>query len=89
VSVWWSVGLSAIAITNSWLIGNRWTPAWIIAALYQCLWATYAVATAQWGFVASAIIFGTMSVRNYRKWKRLDREEAARDDVQQRVRDRV
>jgi hypothetical protein len=76
VGVWWSVALAGGAVVISWLIGNRWTPAWLLSLGFQGLWAVYAVATQQWGFVASAVVFGTMNVRNYRKWRQLDREAA-------------
>ncbi len=89
MSVWWSIVLSAVAIGTSWLVGNRWTPAWLIAAVSQALWVAYAVLTQQWGFVASAVVFGALNLRNYLKWKQLDREEAARADANGRVQERV
>lgn len=78
MSVWWSIGLSVIAVGVQWLIGNRWTPAWLLAVGAQGLWAVYAVWTRQWGFIGSAVVFGALNVRNYRKWRQLDREEGTR-----------
>lgn len=75
---WWSISLAVIAVGLSWLVGNRWTPVWLLALGSQLLWITYAVITRQWGFVGSSVVFGVMNVRNYRKWRQLDREEAAR-----------
>jgi hypothetical protein len=75
VSVWWSVGLAASAIVITWLLGNRWTPAWLLAVGLQLLWVAYALATRQWGFLASAAVFSVLNARNYRKWRQLDREE--------------
>lgn len=89
MSVWWSVSLSAIAVVTSWLIGNRWTPAWLVGVAAQVVWVVYAVMTQQWGFIGSAVIFGVMNMRNYLKWKQLDREEITHVHNSGCVRERV
>lgn len=80
MSVWWSIALTTAAVCNAWLLGNRWTPAWLLSLASQGVWLIYAVVSEQWGFAVSAVVFGVLNVRNYRKWRQLDREETARSE---------
>lgn len=79
VSVWWSVGLSTLAICVTWLVGSKKSAGWLLATGVQALWITYAVATRQWGFLASAVVFGILNTRNYVKWRR---DELAAGDLE-------
>lgn len=38
---------------------------WLVGLVWEVLWAIYGVATQQWGFVASAGIFGIVFLGNY------------------------
>lgn len=76
MSVWWSVALTATSLVTSLLIGNKLKIGWILGVAMQVLWLVYAVATRQWGFVASALAFGFMNTRNYLKWRGDERRVA-------------
>lgn len=74
MSVWWSVGLAGVALVMSWMLGNRQRSAFLLGVAAQLVWCVYAVASTQWGFLASAVTFAVMNFRNWRKWKQLDDE---------------
>lgn len=78
MSVWWSVGLAATSLGTSWLIGNHRKVGWLLGVYLQVGWLVYAVVTTQWGFIASALAFGFMNVRNYLKWRNDERVALAR-----------
>jgi nicotinamide riboside transporter PnuC len=66
----WSWILAAIGITGIWLAGSRRTIGWTIGVAAQLLWIAYAIATHQWGFIASALAYGFVYARNWAKWRR-------------------
>jgi len=70
--VWWSVGLSASSLASTWLIGNKRKSGWLLGVAQQLGWLTYALVSAQWGFLISVAVFTTMNAWNYTKWKRDD-----------------
>lgn len=70
MSQWWSWSLAAIGVTGLYLAGNRRVLGWVIGFAVQGLWIVYAVATRQWGFIASAIAFGCVNARNWVRWQR-------------------
>lgn len=67
---WWSWLLASVGLTGLWLAGSKRATGWAIGIGVQVLWIAYAVATGQWGFIASALAFGAVNVRNLIKWKR-------------------
>lgn len=79
---WWSVVLTALALTSTVLIGNKRTIGWAIASTSQILWVAYAMVTEQWAFIISAVLFGIMNARNYRRWRR-DERRVARERVEE------
>lgn len=74
---YWSWLLAAIGVTGLWLAGSHRLIGWQIGLGVQTLWITYAIITQQWGFIASALAFGTVNLRNLIKWKR---EHESRND---------
>jgi len=76
IAWWWSWLLMIIGITGLWLAGNRKTIGWMIGVGAQVPWVAYALATSQWGFLVSALVYGTVYARNMIKWKRQQKEEA-------------
>ena len=73
---WWSWLLAAVGITGSLLAGNQRKVGWAIGFGTQGLWLAYAVATAQWGFLATAAAYAAVCARNWLRWRR---EESARE----------
>lgn len=58
----WSWLLAAVGIGGIFLAGKprlAWA-GWTVGLTAQALWITYAVATGQWGFIASALGYATV-----------------------------
>ncbi len=70
MSVWWSWVLTVVGVTGLWFAGRRKAYGWAIGLGAQLLWIVYAVVTRQWGFIASAFIYGAVYARNYATWRR-------------------
>lgn len=68
----WSCLLTAIGITGWFLVGRKNWRGWAISLGAQVLWITYAIVTAQWGFLASAVLYGSVAAKNLRSWYRAD-----------------
>lgn len=68
----WSVVLALIGLIGTYLTGRYNSWGWFLGLFAQVLWATYAVTTAQYGFLLSAAAFGTIYWRNWRAWRRKD-----------------
>lgn len=62
ISVWWSVGLTVLGGLG-WLLVTveRRLAGFLVGLSAQAAWATYAVVTAQWGFIGSAALFGAIN----------------------------
>lgn len=60
----WSVGLAAIGIAGLWLAGSQRRAGWALGLAAQALWVVYALTTAQYGFLLSAVAYGTVYARN-------------------------
>jgi len=80
---YWSWFLAAIGVTGLWLAGSHRLLGWQIGIGVQILWITYAIATRQWGFIASALAFGAVNLRNLMKWER-ERKERTKTDGETR-----
>ncbi|HEY0771767.1 MAG TPA: hypothetical protein VGD31_15685 [Sphingobacteriaceae bacterium] len=68
MSQWWSWLLAAIGIFGLYLAGKRNLYGWVIGIGVQVLWIAYAIATRQWGFIASALAYAAVNLRNYIRW---------------------
>lgn len=67
---WWSWLLTAVGVTGLYFAGRRRALGWAIGIAAQGLWITYALATRQYGFLASALAYGWVYVKNFRAWRR-------------------
>jgi uncharacterized membrane protein (UPF0136 family) len=65
---WWSWLLTAVGIVGLYAAGSRKRWGWGVGLGAQVLWIAYALTTAQWGFLISAAAYGSVYVRNFRKW---------------------
>jgi nicotinamide riboside transporter PnuC len=69
----WSWALAAVGITGIWLAGRNNKLGWAIGLAAQVLWLAYAIATRQWGFIATALAYGAIYGRNWWKWREQER----------------
>lgn len=70
---WWSWILTAVGAGGLLVAGTKPSLGWAIGLFVaQPLWIAYSIVTAQWGFLVSALIYGTVFARNL--WKSLEYE---------------
>jgi hypothetical protein len=69
IPVWWSVLLTALGGLG-WLLVTleRRIHGFTVGLLAQVAWVAYAVATAQWGFLGSATLFGAINALGVYRW---------------------
>jgi hypothetical protein len=77
ISQWWSWGFAAVGLTAMFLAGRKKAVGWLIGALVQIVWLFYAVYTRQWGFIVTAVGYGTMQTLIWLQWRAADRAAAA------------
>lgn len=65
---YWSYLLSGIGVLGIWLAGRKSLWGWAIGFGAQGLWIVYAVVTGQYGFIFSALAYGSIYARNWWKW---------------------
>jgi hypothetical protein len=70
----WSWVLTTVGVCGLILAGSKRSIGWAVGLGAQALWIVYAVVTRQWGFIASAIIYGVVYGRNWQRWQREGRQ---------------
>jgi hypothetical protein len=65
---WWSWLLTLIGVTGIYVAGRKNKAGWAIGLGAQLLWIAYALVTKQYGFIASAFVYGYFYANNLRKW---------------------
>lgn len=73
IPVWWSVLLTTVGVLGIWLAGQHNSWGWALGVAAQALWIAYAIITRQWGFIASALVYGFFYGRNLHRWRRDDK----------------
>lgn len=68
IPVWWSIALTTLGVIGLYLTMRKQLAGPIIGAGVQVLWIAYAIATEQWGFIASALIYGAVNVYGIQRW---------------------
>lgn len=66
----WSYALAVIGVTGLLIAATRPKVGWWFNIAAQAAWVTYAIATRQWGFLASALAYAGAYVRLLRKAQR-------------------
>lgn len=66
----WSLVLAAVGIYGIYLAGSKNIWGWAVSFAAQLLWIIFALVTAQYGFILSALVYGWVYARNYIRWKR-------------------
>lgn len=69
---YWSYLLTAVGVLGIWLAGRKSSAGWAVGLGAQTLWITYAVATQQWGFILSAVVYGTVYAKNFITWRKAE-----------------
>ncbi|UOK18332.1 PnuC-like nicotinamide riboside transporter [Arthrobacter phage BruhMoment] len=70
----WSVALAVVGLVGMHIAGNKSHWGWFIGLMAQLLWIIFATVTGQYGFYLSAVGYGLMYGKNWRKWLREKRE---------------
>lgn len=72
----WSIALAVIGIIGMHIAGKKSQWGWFIGLSAQALWIIFAIVTLQYGFILSALAYGTVYGRNWWKWRVEKRESA-------------
>jgi hypothetical protein len=75
VNAYWSYLLTAVGLLGLWLAGRKSSGGWAVGIGAQALWIVYAVATQQWGFIVSALLYGFVYCRNFITWRKTELEQ--------------
>jgi nicotinamide riboside transporter PnuC len=67
IPLWWSLLLAVVGIVGLWVAGSGKGWGWLVGLAAQILWIAYALATTQYGFIASALAYGFVYARNARR----------------------
>lgn len=70
----WSVVLAAVGVLGLYLTTRKMAAGYAVGVAVQFLWITYAVVTAQYGFIFSALAFGAVNAVGFVKWTKEKRE---------------
>lgn len=66
----WSLVLAVVGILGLYLAGKKNLWGWAIGLGAQILWIIYALTTAQYGFLLSAVAYGFVYAHNWYQWRR-------------------
>lgn len=66
--MWWSVVLAAVGVLGLYLTTRKMAAGYAVGVGVQVLWITYAVVTAQYGFIFSALAFGAVNALGFYRW---------------------
>lgn len=67
--------LSIVGVTGFFLAGKKVWWAWYVNIACQALWVTYAMVTAQYGFLIGAVVYSMVFIENARKWTKEHKRE--------------
>lgn len=66
----WSIVLGGLGIWGIYLAGKKNIYGWVLGFFAQFLWFTFGIISAQYGFILSAIAYGTVYALNYIRWRK-------------------
>lgn len=69
IPVWWSILLAVVGITGLYIATLKVWWGWAVSLAAQGLWITYALATAQYGFILSALAYGWVYGLGAYRWR--------------------
>lgn len=68
----WSFVLAAVGIAGIYLAGRKSKWGWGLGLFAQILWVVFALTTAQYGFILTAVAYGAVYGKNLYQWHRED-----------------
>jgi hypothetical protein len=66
----WSIALAGVGILGIYLAGSKNIWGWAVSFGAQAAWVAFALVTAQYGFILSALAYGWVYGRNFLRWRR-------------------
>lgn len=72
----WSWTLALIGMTGVYLTTKKMIAGFIVGVSVQGLWVAFAISTAQYGFIFSALGYGFVNLLGILRWRRDDRERS-------------
>lgn len=64
----WSILLPLVGAGGLYLTTRKLWAGYAVGLGVQVLWVVYAIVTAQWGFIGSALLFGWINILGIRSW---------------------
>lgn len=77
--MWWSWLLAVIGVFGLYLTTRKMAAGYAVGVAVQILWITYAIVTAQYGFIFSALAFGAVNALGFYKWTAEDQKVRHQD----------
>lgn len=71
----WSFVLAAVGIAGIYLAGRKSKWGWGLGLFAQILWVVFALTTAQYGFILTAVAYGAVYGKNLYQWHREDSQK--------------
>lgn len=68
----WSFVLAAVGIAGIYLAGRKSKWGWGLGLAAQVLWLVFALTTAQYGFILTAVAYGAVYGKNLWQWHKED-----------------
>lgn len=73
----WSWALTIVGMTGIYFTTQKKILGFIIGVGAQALWVAFAISTAQYGFIFSAIGYGVLNVLGIYRWRKQSKEDNA------------
>lgn len=73
----WSYILMAIGCVGIYLAGNNNKWGWFLGVCAQVVWMSYGIATTQYGFCVTALVYGVMQSKNFLAWHKAGQNKSA------------
>jgi nicotinamide riboside transporter PnuC len=73
----WSYVLAGLGILSLYLTGKKMKSGWVVGLINSALWIIYGLTSGQFGFVASAVVFIAVQLKNYLEWSSEERNNLA------------
>lgn len=68
--MWWSWALTAVGVSGLYLVARKDWRGFAVGVAAQALWIAYAVLTEQWGFIVSALVYGSVYGLGWYNWRK-------------------